>query len=431
MKKKSLIPLIVLLVSFSCNNDSEELMPGDNQYRMYGINYNLTSGILWHEIPGNVIDPITEVFYDNYSRVEKTSDDRDTIVHYRDTIEVPSANVKDKVTGKFVISLYGDGVTFDEQEGRTLGIANVITFHLSVPEDEFKPGKYTFAASNEANTFIGYTCSEYDFTKNTGPANPIDTGELNISIQGDIYDIRFECKTTSDQYFKGSYTGHLRLVDNRKNSLIEVKDMMLEGLPDTTYTYRYWLNPPDFMAYPYDTQSKVLGISATGLSVGFYTGYSYIANKKTVDLAYCNYYPTRDKYCFISPVYLRPYQNHQLTPMNHTKFINDVPASGIKFTSDDFDKLTPSDGPVFRAFDIKNDNQLIDIDAPLPRVVLFQNSQGMKGAIKIKEVVPIGLREKLYQNEYTYEFVKKVVPTGGYIKFDIKVQQNSSSESIK
>ena len=431
MSKISFILLILLAFIISCTDDNNELVPGDNQYRMYGINYDLSSGILWHEIPGNVVDLTTEVFYDNYWRYWKTDAGRDTSAFYRDTIEVPSADVRNIVTGKFVLSLYGGNVSFDENERRTLGVSNVITFHLSVPEDEFEEGKFTFATSNEAHTFYGYACSEYDFNKKTGPANPIDTGVLNITKTGDIYDIQFECLTTSRQLLKGNYKGALRLVDNRTNSLIDVKDMVLEGLPDTTYTYRYWLNPPVFWANAYDTQSKIMGMSSTGLSVGFYTGYNYIQDKKSVDLAYCNYYKSSDKYCFISPVQLRPYMDHVLTPANHTKFINDVASSGLNFTVEDFDKLTKADGAVFRAFDIVPDNKEIDINASLPRVVLFQNSQGMKGAIKIKEVVPITMVEKEFQNEYTYEVVRKMVPGGGYIKFDLKVQKNSSSESIK
>lgn len=431
MSKNSFILFALFIAIISCKDDNNDNLPGDNQYRMYGINYDLSSGILWHEIPGNVVDLTTETLYDNYSRVKKTSDGRDTVIYYRDTVEVPSADVKNQVTGKFVISLYGDGANFDPEEERTVGVANVLTFHLSVPEDEFKAGKYTFATSNAANTFYGYACSEYDFNKKTGPANPIDTGEINISVAGDIYEIQFDCKTTSNQTLKGSYQGTLRQVDNRKNSLVEVKDMVLEGLPDTAYDYRYWNNPPDFQAYPYDRYAKVLGLSSTGLTFGFYSGYYQVTDKKNVDLAYCNYYKTKDKYCFISPVYLRLYMDHQLTPQNHTKFINDVATSGIKFTVADFDNLTLSDGPVFRPFDIIPDKKEIDVNAPLPRIVLFQNSNGMKGAIKIKEIVPVGLVEKLFQNEYTYEFVKKIVPGGGYVKFDVKVQKNSAAESIK
>ncbi len=431
MKKISFILFTLLIVFVSCSDDNNELQPGNNQYLMYGINYDLTSGILWHEIPGNVIEQTTEIFYDDYSRTYKTKDDRDSVVYFRDTLEVPSANVKNQVTGKFVISLYGAGASFDEQENRTIGKSNVITFHLSVPEDEFKTGQYTFATTNETNTFFGFSCSEYDFTQKIGPANPIDSGVIDISQQGDIYSIQFNCKTTSNQWLKGNYTGNLQTVDNRKSSLIEVKDMVLEGLPDTTYTYQYWEPIPDFLAQPYDPRARVMGISSTGFSCGFFNGYYQIADRKSVDLGYCNYSKNKDKYCFISPVHLRPYYNHKLTPANHTKFINNVNASNIHFTVEDFDNLTPADGHIFRSFDIVPDYQEIDIDAPLPRVVLFQNSLGLKGAIKIKEVVPIGMVEKSFENEYTHEVVNKIVPGGGYIKFDLKVQRNSSSESIK
>ena len=431
MSKNSFILFALFIAIISCKDDNNDNLPGDNQYRMYGINYDLFSGILWHEIPGNVLELKTEIFYDNYSRVRKTNDDRDTIIYYRDTIKVPSADVKNEITGKFVISLYGNGVSFDTQEGRTLGKSNVLSFHLAVPEDEFETGKYTFATTNEAHTFYGYACSEYNFTQRIGATNPIDTGELNISLQGDIYEIQFDCKTTSGQTLKGSYKGTLLQVDNRKNSLIEIKDLELEGLPDTSYTYYYWENPPYFQPSPYDLNTKIMGISSTGLTFGFSTGYYQVTDKKNVDLGYCNYYKTKDKYCFISPVRLRVYQNHQYTPMNHTKFINDVAGSGIQFTLEDYERLTPADGAVFRAFDIVPDYKEIDASAPLPRIVLFQNSNGMKGAIKIKEMVPIGLNEKLFLNEDTYETVKKIVPSGGYIKFDLKVQKNSSAESIK
>lgn len=409
---------ILLLLVFSCEDHPEgDGVLAGNAFRMYGMNYSLSSGILWHEIPLNIVHPTTEVYQEIHGVGDTTR------------LIAPSAEVSDTITGKFIVSLYGEGITYDPDSRRALGKSNVVTFHISMENDELKLGTYRFDNANKANTFYGYSSIEYDFSKGTGSINPIGEGSLEIRKEGELYMIAFDCKSVSDQTIKGTYTGELRLVDNREVSLFEVKDVTLEGLSDSCFTYRYWKNPPDFLGYGYDKDAKVYCISSNGFVISpMEIGYN-IPDKSIVDIAWLNYYKSNSRCCFETPMKMALYTI--FNAKYHTKFVNDVASSGIAFTVEDFDKLTRADGHVFQTMKIEADHQDFPVDVALPRIVLFQNSKGIKGAIKIKEIEPIVMGDKKFYDEYTYQYVTKRTPVGGYVKFDMKIQQNSISEKIK
>lgn len=419
--RKSILSVccMLLLLFFSCNDQSDgktEALEG-NAFRMYGMNYTLASGILWHEIPLNIVYPTVQ----EYKFVNEEGEEM--------VLTAPSADVSDTVTGKFIVSLYGGGISYDAETRRATGKSNVVTFHISMEKDELRLGKYAFDEANKANTFNGYSSIEYDFSQGTGSVNPLGEGILEIRQEGEQYSINFDCKSTAGQTIRGSYTGPLRLVDNREVSLFEVRDVTLEGLSDSCFTYRYWKNPPDYLGYGYDKDAKVYGVASNGFTLSpMELGYN-ISDKSIVDLAWLNYYPTKDRCCFETPMKMGLYTI--FNPSYHTKFVNDVASSGINFTAEDFDKLTKADGHVFQKMKIESDNKDFPADIPLPRVVLFQNAKGIKGAIKIKEIQPIEMGDKGFYDEYTYETVYKRTPVGGVVKFDMKIQQNSISDKIK
>lgn len=410
---------MLLLLVFSCedHSDKEPAFSGGNAFRMYGMNYSLSSGVLWHEIPLNIVHPTTYLYQEIHGVGDTT------------TLTAPSVDVSDTITGKFIVSLYGEGISFDPDSRKAVGKSNVVTFHISMEGDELKLGKYSFDNTNMANTFYGYSSIEYDFGKGTGSVNPIGEGSLEIRKEGDEYVIEFDCKSVSDQTIKGTYKGELQLVDNREVSLREVRDVTLEGLSDSCFTYRYWKNPPDYLGYGYDKDAKVYCVSSNGFVLSpMELGYN-IPDKSIVDIAWLNYFKTNSRCCFETPVKMALYTI--FNAKYHTKFVNDVASSGIPFTVQDFDQLTKADGHVLQSMKIEADGKDFPVDSPLPRIVLFQNSKGIKGAIKIKEIEPIVMGDRGYYNEYTYETVMKRTPVGGYVKFDMKIQQNSISEQIK
>lgn len=421
--RKTAIPISILLLilTWACGKDEVNKESTDNSLLMYGMSYPLVSGVLWHEIPSSVVEFNTFTFYDEYTRNGKVQ---------RDTIEVPSADVSDKISGKFIISLYGKDVEFNDTERRAYGKSNTVVLHLSVANDDFETGTYSFSKTNAPRTFFGYSSINYNFTDKAGAINPIGSGEITVNKDGDTYEVIFDCKSTSNQILKGVYKGPLRLVDNREVSLIEVKDVVLSGLSDTSYIFNPWENPPVFYKQAFDYYSQVYMISSTGMALA-QGGTSKIADAKLIDLSYLNYYPTRERCAFISPVKIRPYMNHSYYHKNHTKIINDITASGINFTVEDFDRLTSADGTAFRTMSIESDDTDFPVDTELPRILLFQNSYGVKGAIKINEIVPIRMIDKFYENEAQGGWVYHKEPGEGYVRFDIKMQKTSVTENIK
>ena len=84
-----------------------------------------------------------------------------------------------------------------------------------------------------------------------------------------------------------------------------------------------------------------------------------------------------------------------------TSFTNYLEGSEINFTVEDFDNLV--DDTLLRDLNIVNDSTVLYLNFELPpRVALFKNSLGKKGAIKITDFVP---------------------GPSGSITFDLKIQQ--------
>jgi hypothetical protein len=82
----------------------------------------------------------------------------------------------------------------------------------------------------------------------------------------------------------------------------------------------------------------------------------------------------------------------------NTKIINYIESSGINFTVEMFDNMT--DSTPLNNLTITEDNE--SFPQSTPRIVLFQNSKGLKGAIKITEIAS---------------------GAGGHIVFSIKMQK--------
>jgi hypothetical protein len=106
---------------------------------------------------------------------------------------------------------------------------------------------------------------------------------------------------------------------------------------------------------------------------------------------------------FISPDSAAKYSFPAIPGATHTAFINTLESSAISFSSGQFDAMT-NDTPL-QPLDIKGNDSNISFfnNSVVPRVVLFETSDGRKGAIKVKSFVADGSQS--------------------YILLDIKVQK--------
>jgi PKD repeat protein len=106
---------------------------------------------------------------------------------------------------------------------------------------------------------------------------------------------------------------------------------------------------------------------------------------------------------FISPDSAAKYAFPPIPGASHTAFINTLESSAISFSGSQFDAMT-NDTPL-QPLDIKNNDSKISFfnSTVAPRIVLFETSDGRKGAIKVKSFVVDGSQS--------------------YILLDIKVQK--------
>ena len=92
---------------------------------------------------------------------------------------------------------------------------------------------------------------------------------------------------------------------------------------------------------------------------------------------------------FVSPHYAENTGFHQIPNASRTYFVNRIEESNINFTASDFDNMT--DDSLLRTLDIKsagatNGSPWFD-NTQIPRFVLFETADGIKGVIKIKAFV--------------------------------------------
>jgi hypothetical protein len=106
---------------------------------------------------------------------------------------------------------------------------------------------------------------------------------------------------------------------------------------------------------------------------------------------------------FISPDSAAKYAFPPIPGATHTAFINTLESGAITFSATQFDAMT-NDTPL-QPLDIKNNDSRIAFfnNTVAPRIVLFETSDGRKGAIKVKSFIVDGSQS--------------------YILLDIKVQK--------
>jgi PKD repeat protein len=144
---------------------------------------------------------------------------------------------------------------------------------------------------------------------------------------------------------------------------------------------------------------------ATGLRRAFKISEVNESNGGFIDIVYFGLSKNFSYNLFVSPDQLSETTFPDIPNAIHTRFINRTELGGIQLTPDQFNEMTTD--AFLRNLPIASATYGNDFftDTPLPRVVLFETSDGRKGAILVKEMVT---KEK----------------ENSYIVIDIKVQKN-------
>jgi PKD repeat protein len=129
------------------------------------------------------------------------------------------------------------------------------------------------------------------------------------------------------------------------------------------------------------------------------------ANAPLIDIVYFGFDNTFSRNRFVSPDQLETTTFLEFDNARATKFINRLESGNIYISVQDFESMTTD--ALLKTLPISSANYGDEYfgDAPLPRVILFETSDGRKGAILVKNLV-------------------KANKEDSYIIADIKIQKN-------
>ena len=128
MKKKVyLIGIMLWALScfWGCSDSKDDAVSPERMIRLYGRSYNLQSGVIWQSNPNTVATSVPYVYEDVYEyRGEQITDRVEGFRTGDDWTE----------TGNFMLSLYEDGLYYNEGLEKAQGEAACICFHLASAE---------------------------------------------------------------------------------------------------------------------------------------------------------------------------------------------------------------------------------------------------------------------------------------------------------
>lgn len=417
MKKKYRIPgvaLFALLACLSCSDDGDgNGNAGDISF--YGETYSLSQGAIYHDNNHTVIAVEDYVFEDRYEWEGE---------EHVDQVEGFTAEVKDGQTGNFLVGLYEDGFKLSDLTQDARGSGACICLRLASPETErIVPGKYTYSRNHDEFTFMGYSSVNYSAGSGTTP-NELAEGEVNVSQEGEVYSISFDCKTTFGGEIKGNYTGTLRSFDIRKNveTIYSYEDIELDALleqVDYTDLEGVVHSEPDYLRGNAFLMSATQQVYSANL-------YRDLANtaKEDIDIALA-YDREKEAVYFESPIKMRAllwhdtYENETLFDYTfnlpcHTKY---MPAPE-GFTNEDFEALSE---PGDFNFEFAEARAEIPVDAALPRFVFVQTGNGQLGVIRVKTISP----------ESTQMIAGIIYPANPSVVMDIKFPRTYSEQRMR
>ena len=417
MKKtiRILTAMLLALIGLPSCSDEDNERSATGRISFYGENYLLEQGAIYHDNNHSVIAVTDYTFEDRYQ-----GEDGEKV----DQVKGFSAEVKGKQTGNFLIGLYEHGFVLSDLTKDARGSGACICLRVASPEvDRIVPGKYTYSLNRDEYSFKGNSSVKYNSGGST-MANELSEGEVNISQEGDIYTITFNCKTSFGGSIEGTYTGSLKAFDIRKEigTVNFYENVKLEALFDKVeYTdlEGVFHSEPDYLR----ATSFFLSSTQQVYSANLYKGLS-ASVKKGIDIALA-YDRTNQAVYFESPIKMRAllwhntFQDERLLNYSfdlpcHTKY---MPASQ-SFTNEDFEALAQQEDFVF---DFTESKVSIPVGSTTPLFVLVQTGNGLQGVIRIKEIIP----------ESTETIGGIVYPVNPAIVMDVKFPRSFSEQQIR
>lgn len=368
MKRDLLLCAVIsaLSVLMSCS-DNEETRT-DYTMEIYGQSYPMTSGAIWQSSTYYVADKVEYIFRDTYENSDG--------VMVTDEVKGYTMSDKTVVAGNFILSLYGDGLTYSPDVNETKGKGACISFHLaSESTTEVTEGTYHYATTKAPGTFTAYSSALYDMSSNSQVAAEITEGEITIRKEGDGYSVSYSCKTSFGATISGNYAGKFSNTKIVKASIAHYKDVNLYGLQDPI-TLGDYVDGVPVPQLGLNNVSPALFASASG---AVKKNSTYVV-RNDVDLALFHD-KEEEALLFCSPITVRRYSGHNNDyniPI-HTEYMF-APSS---FTDEDFENLTADD----LNFEITDSPVRFDLNSFSPKYVFFRSGTGVMGVIKVKSIL--------------------------------------------
>jgi hypothetical protein len=425
MKQKLITCFKVFVTMFllsSCSDDDIDLT-SSKSFSVYGLSYDIESSVIWHADNNFVANTKEYVYLDRYTDTEG-NEVEDEILGF-------SLDGSTTQVGYYIVSLYGKGISYSEDLNSAVGKGALITIHFSSENfDELEEGIYEYNVSKEANTFTAYSSSQYDFNttieQEIGNASQITQGQIQVVKNDEEYEFKLNCKTSTGSELTGTYLGSCTRVDIKsKISVNHLEEVKMDAVFDTlkTITTTFW--GAVFESELEDIQASAVFHSATSgvMSIRDAMRLDDLSKRK-IELALC-YNRETNSILFKSPIELRSNMwrgmgfNPDVQFPCHTTF--DVSPSS--FTIDDFDSLNSSED---FSFDVEDNVSEIPVDSELPKIILFETGNGLKGAIKILEITPVA-------EEESYDWMGSLVEaeTNPVATFELKVPIVSITTKLK
>lgn len=369
----------------SCSGDSNEI--GPNKIQIYGVDYELTSGVLWHSGDNRVIETREYVFTDHFMDTDGNPQ----------SVESKGFTVGEnsRSNGNFLLSLYDQGLSLNSDLHLLRGKGTCICFHLASPDkQQLTAGTYVWGDMKEDFTFQAFYSSVFNPEELKTAAAEIKAGKVTVAKKGEEYTVEFDCKTDFGAIIKGSYQGRPETFQIENADIAIRADAKMEALLDSTmmvmdmylpeeyggHTTEDWLTPgPDFYQ----------GCAFYSLATGVSCSATDATGNENIDLALVYNRPAESVF-FESPIKMCVWLKHQyscdgvehLSFPCHTRYMS-APES---FTEKDFDELSKSSDLDFL---IEGEPKVeIPLNASLPVFVFFETGKGTRGVIKVKDTTP-------------------------------------------
>lgn len=399
--RKNVCLIGIMLWTLSCFwacSDEDDGIVSEGSVQIYGRSYHLTSGVIWQNNPNTVVSSVPYVWEDKY-----VDDGGDEVT---DRVEGFEAGDDRTETGNFLLSLYEEGLAFNESLEAASGKAACVCFHLvSSDVNRLVPGKYVFDEDKKINTFSGYCSSEYCAQESVKPA-AFSAGEVTVEEVGDDYRVVFNCETTFGGEISGEYVGKLDFCRVSQVSYSEYSGVSLSGLMEKVEIPTY------FFGTMYLGTDTTIDVDCGNAFFSFSSGIASTArsakdNMDAIDLSLL-WNDENQSFVFESPIRMRSKLNH-LNEYNfpcHTVYMK-APAD---FTDEDFDNLTSDSF----SFEITEEKVEIPTQNFKPCYVFFQSGKGVQGVIKAYSHTPLGSRT------VSSGFTTMIYPVNPALLLDIK-----------